>query len=27
LDDLEDAVAGTLEGKATTDKFDSSYRH
>jgi PAS domain S-box-containing protein len=27
LDDLEDAVARTIEGKATTDKFDSSYRH
>jgi PAS domain S-box-containing protein len=27
LDDLEDAVARTIEGTATTDKFDSSYRH
>jgi PAS domain S-box-containing protein len=27
LDDLEDAVAKTIAGKAATDKFDSSYRH
>ena len=26
LDDLEDAVARTMEGKAVTDKFGSSYR-
>ena len=26
LDDLEDAVARTMEGKAITDKFGSSYR-
>jgi two-component SAPR family response regulator len=26
LDDLEDAVARTIRGKAVTNKFDSSYR-
>jgi DNA-binding NtrC family response regulator len=26
LDDLEDAVARTMEGKAITDRFGSSYR-
>jgi YesN/AraC family two-component response regulator len=26
LDDLEDAVARTIGGKAVTSKFDSSYR-
>jgi DNA-binding NtrC family response regulator len=27
LEDLEEAVARTIEGNATTGKFDSSYRH
>jgi DNA-binding NtrC family response regulator len=26
LDDLEDAISKTIEGKARSDKFDSSYR-